>query len=145
MAERIEGNWGERQAKSIPRSPWRQKSDELYMSEQEIQSFIDQLLRNVGTQAAQNQNRFSDVAAYNDLPLASRLAGERGIGYQSLLQAREGSENIQNMAKSVNRDAAKFILGLQAQKEMAENRNETALWSSLIGGISSGVGYGLGG
>ena len=116
----------------------------LTMSDEEIQSFIDQLLRNIGTQATQNQNRFADVAAYNDLPLASRLAGERGIGYQSLLQAREGSENIQNMAKSVNRDAAKFILGLQAQREMAKDRNETALWQSVLGGVSSGVGYGLG-
>ena len=118
--------------------------EQLFMSDDEIQNFIDMLTRNIGTQTATAQNRFAETAAYNDMPLASKLAGERGINYQSLLQTQAGTENIQNMASNVNRDAARFLLNQQFQAQQAEKNRDAMMWGSLFGGLGTAVGSVLG-
>jgi len=114
--------------------------EQLFMSDDEIQNFIDMLTRNIGTQTATAQNRFAETAAYNDMPLASKLAGERGINYQSLLQTQAGTENIQNMASNVNRDAARFLLNQQFQEQQAEKNRDAMMWGSIFGGLGTAAG-----
>jgi len=116
----------------------------LRMSEDELQGMIDQLMRNLGTTQRQSINRAEEVNAMNDVPLATEMARERGINYQTAMAGQEGSATIEKFGKEMDRDAALAMINYNLQQQQMEMQEEQSYWNSfmqMLGAGAQGAGY----
>ena len=106
--------------------------------------YLDQLLRMLGTVGAQQSNRASEFAAYNNLPAASAAAMQRGIDYNTLLQGREGAVDLTNRANQLRMGNIQYLLGLQQKQTAAKDRAKSSFWGGIgasLGSIGAGLAY----
>lgn len=118
--------------------------NELRMSPEEQQNMIDELLKNLSTIQEQGLNRARESSV--NLPEATLAARERGVTYQGALAGEKGIFDIEQFAKGVNRDAAKFELNYLLQKQIAEMNTPSTgeMILGFLGNAAQYAGYGLG-
>ena len=108
--------------------------DRTSISDEDLQKMIQQLMRTVGTQVAQNQNRSADNLF--DAPLATQEAADRGAeirGNEAIGMGTTALELEQN--RSV-REAEKNYYNYQWAKKLAEDQQD----DNLIAGLFSSIG-----
>ncbi len=98
--------------------PWQYWINRLGMSESSEEDMVSNLLRNLSTSQGQAYNRASDMGA--NLPMATRLAMDRGVGMQGAQAAQQGMFNISQYADKANRQAWAQILGGDIQADQIE-------------------------
>jgi len=127
----------------------RQKSlDSVTLSQEDQQSMYDQLLKAIGSLQSQTLNRYQDTATANEVPLATRLAGERGIALQGAQTAEQGAFDISKLAALTNIEGNKFLLNQDLQRQLAQmgiDAQKSNNLLSLIGAGAQGLGYLFGG
>jgi len=116
----------------------------LTVTPEEQGQFYSNLLRVLGTQGAQQTNRTMDTLSYNRAPLATKLAAQNQIGYNTLLAGATEMGNLEQLFQGMDADAIKFLMGQSLQREGIDVQKELAKWAawgSLLGGVGQGVGY----
>jgi hypothetical protein len=95
-------------------------TEKLGMSDEEYQNYLTELTRSISTGAAESRNRFSEIAAMNRLPAATRLAAERGTQIQANEAIQEGSQRLTQLREDINRQAELTALQMFAAKESTD-------------------------
>ena len=124
------------------------RRDKVTLSDQDQQAMFDQLLRSIGSLQSQSLNRFQDTATANELPAATRLAGERGIAIGGAQAAEQGSFDISKLAALTNIEGNKFLMNQDLQRELTQmgiDAQKSNALLSLIGAGAQGLGYLYGG
>jgi len=114
------------------------------VSDAEEESMVSNLLRNLGTTQAQGYNRASDMGAMNNLPLATQLAMQRGVGYQGQQAAGQGIFNIGQYANQANREGQMAAANLMMQNRINQEPSFGEQMLGLLGQVGGSVGMGLG-
>lgn len=120
----------------------------VLLSEEDQQAMFDQLLRSIGSLQSQTLNRYQDTATANELPLATRLAGERGIAIGGAQAAEQGAFDISKLGALTNIEGNKFLMNQDLQRELTKlgiDAQKSNQLLSLIGAGAQGVGYLYGG
>jgi len=121
---------------------------EFGVSAGEEESMISNLLRNLQTTQAQGYNWAAEMGAMGNMPLATQMAMQRGVGYQGQQAAGQGIFNIGQYANQANRQAARDTANLFMRQRGLEMQ-EQSFGEQLLGVISgagqaAGYGYGYG-
>ena len=101
----------------------------------EREDMISSLIRNIGTTQRQAYNRGDEIAAANDLPLATQIAMKRGTDLGTQEAIGTGIEGIERYANQANREAWGQIMradmGETSMEKGAEAQDE-AFWADLL-------------
>lgn len=111
-------------------------------------SVMDQLLRSIGSLQSQSLNRFQDTATANNVPLATRLAGERGIALQGAQQVQQGVSGLEQFIAGSNRDVLLNLLALKQGQELTKMQTDaekSAALMQMIGQGANALGFLVGG
>ena len=121
------------------------------VSEEQLQSMINELLRNIGTTQRAGYNRVGEISAMNDLPLATQMAMERGVDIETQKAGTGGVASLQQYANTANRQAWQNIMSGEFQERklnIMQDQMDQDFWQSFMGLIGSGAqaaGYYYGG
>lgn len=124
------------------------RRDSVTLSEEDQQAMYDQLLKAIGSLQSQTLNRYQDTATANETPLATRLAGERGIALQGAQAAEQGAFDISKFAALTNIEGNKFLLNQDLQRQLTKmgiDAQKSTNLLGLIGAGAQGLGYLFGG
>jgi len=114
------------------------------VSETEEEDMISNLLRNLQTTQAQGYNRADEMGAQYNMPLATQMAMQRGVGQQGQQAAQQGIFNIGQYANQANRQGQRDA----AQLMMANRQNQPVSFGEsllgILGQVGQGVGQGIG-
>lgn len=114
----------------------------------EEENLIANFLRNLGTTQAQGYNRANEMGAQYNMPLATQMAMQRGVGYQGQQAAGQGIFNIGQYANQANREGQMAAANLFMQLREAEMSQPSAGQQilELLGqaGQGAAMGYGAG-
>jgi hypothetical protein len=92
-------------------------TDELGMSDKELQDYYSELSRTLSTQGAEARNRVDDVSARNQLPASTQLAAERGTQVNQMEATQKGMTALEQMQTEANRRAQQIVLQMFGNKE----------------------------
>ena len=119
--------------------------DKLGMGDEELSRYISNLLKGLGTQQSQAENRASEQTV--DAPLATQMAAQRGVQYNTALAGEKGIAGLQMAQSDANRSAWRSILDSRLKKYGIDTQADVAegdIISNLLSTIGGGVGYGFG-
>lgn len=114
----------------------------LAMSDEDINSMIDDFLKSFRTDAAQQRNQIMAEGARNDLPSDVLNADLRGAEINNAKAQQSGFNQLKLAGKNSQMDAARFLAQLNFQREMAKMQVEAQKDSALINAFSSAA-FGL--
>lgn len=115
----------------------------LTVTPEEQGQFYSNLLRVLGTQGAQQTNRTMDTLSYNRAPLATKLAAQNQIGYNTLLAGANEMGNLEQFFQGMDAQAIRTLMGQSLQREgmdMQQEMQKWAMWGSLLGGLGQTAG-----
>jgi len=121
----------------------------MFLTPEEQEGMISDLLRSLGTTTAQGYNRAEEMGAQYNLPLATQMSQKAGVGYRGQEAGQKGITEIERYAKDVNRQGSNQLFQAELQKKLMEIANERSFGEQLLGVISgagqaAGYGYGYG-
>lgn len=121
---------------------------ETSLNDQDVAGMINMLVRNIGTQVSEAQNRRQDLLY--DAPLATREAAMRGAEIRGNQAVADTTEQIQLEQKKskVNATANFYSYAVDEEKlnrelAAAKEARESNLIGDLFGAVGSAVGLGL--
>ena len=119
--------------------------DKLGMGDEELSKYISELLRNLGTQQSQGENRASEMTV--GAPLATQMAAQRNVQYNSAMAGEKGISGLQQYQSGANRDAWRSILDARLRKYGIDTQADVAEGDPImqfLSTIGQGVGFGYG-
>ena len=119
--------------------------DKLGMSDEELSKYISNLLKGLGTQQSQAENRASEQTT--GAPLATQLAAQRGVQYNTAIAGEQGIAGLQQAQSGANRGAWRSILDARLKKYGIDTQADIAEGDPILQFLSTigqGVGYGYG-
>jgi len=120
-------------------------ADKLGMSDEELSGYISNLLKGLGTQQSQAENRASELTT--GAPLATQLAAQRGVQYNTAIAGEQGIAGLQQAQSGANRGAWRSILDARLKKYGIDTQADIAEGDPILQFLSTigqGVGYGYG-
>lgn len=123
-------------------------SELVTIPESERANMLDRINKLIGTRYSELLNRQSDTMAYAGAPLATRLAGQRGLGQQAMMATEQGAFDVNQYVTGQNIQGYQWLLGQANQQEqfnqqMKQQRLQS--WLSLLGQVGQAAGYAVGG